>query len=131
MANDKYYVVTQGEYSDYHIVAVTSDREIAEKIAAKFTGRSYYDECRIEEYGDAEVMLKPAWLVYFDKNGNVDGTRECDSAYDYENIGIVREYNRCFGVGDIIVTVSADAKESAIKIAAEKRAQYLAEHIDL
>ena len=68
MATDKHYVVTQGCYSDYHIVAVTTDREIAEKIAAKFTTK--YDECCIEEYHDAMAMLRPAWIVYFDISGN-------------------------------------------------------------
>ena len=59
MANETIYVVTKGDYPDYHIVAVTLDKGVAEKIATKFD--SHYDECRIEEYGDAEIMLKPAW----------------------------------------------------------------------
>ena len=127
MANEKIYVVTQGIYSDYHIVAATTDHDLARKIAAKFTDQ--YDDCRIEEYSNAEVMLRPAWEINFDKAGNVISTDECTSAYDYENVGKCHE--RRWGHCDMAVGVSADDLESAIKIAAEKRAKYLAEKLGL
>lgn len=132
MANEKIYVVTQGSYSDYHIVAVTTNRDLAEKISAKFSND--WGECNIEEYGDAEVMLKPAWYIYFDKTGIVCNTSECDSDYAYSKIGEIYE-NKGYGMYyrnyHIYVIVSADDLESAIKIAAEKRAQYLAEKLGL
>ncbi len=131
MANEKIYVVTRGDYSDYHIVAATTDHELAKKIAAKFSND--WGECDIEEYDDAEVMLKPAWYIYFDKAGNVCNTTECDSAYSYNRIGEVQERNSLWYSGNyhIYVVVSADDLESAIKIAAEKRAKYLAEKLGL
>lgn len=128
MANEKIYVVTQGVYSDYHIVAATTDRELAEKIAAKFSTK--WDECDIEEYDDAEVMLKPAWEIDFNKDGNIVSTHECTSAYDYSCIGECRDYGSWYD-NKMRVTVSADDLESAIKIAAEKRAKYLAEKLGL
>lgn len=129
MANEKkIYVITQGVYSDYHIVAATTDYELAKKIAAKFTTR--YDDCEIEEYDDAEVMLRPAYRIYFDASGNVDSTDECKDAYDYSGIGKCNEYGYGFN-SKMRVTVSADDPESAIKIAAEKRAKYLAEKLGL
>lgn len=123
MANEKIYVVTQGTYSDYHIVAATTDRELAEKIAAKFSNN--YDKCDVKEYSDAEVMLRPAWHIYFDKAGNVINTSACDCAYDYGNVGRCWEYS--YGQCGVVASVTAEDLESAIKIAAEKRAQYLAE----
>ena len=131
MANEKIYVVTQGNYSDYHIVAVTLDKEIAEKIAAKFSND--WGECDVEEYGDAELMLKPAWTIRFDKAGNVCDTDECDSDYSYHRIGEVYENKSIYYGGNyhISATVAADDLESAIKIAAEKRAKYLAEKLGL
>ena len=129
MANEKIYVVTKGDYSDYHIVAATLDKDVAEKIAAKFDG--WHDECRIEEYCDAEIMLKPAWIIYFDRSGNVESTTECDSSYEYSQIGEVHENNHVYSFYHMYVTVSADDLDSAIKIAAEKRAKYLAEKLDL
>lgn len=127
MDNDKYYVVTNGYPSDYSIIAVTTDFEIAEKIATKFSTR--YDEPRIEEYGDAMVMLRPAWMIYFDRAGNVISTRECDCAYDYSRIGECLEGSIVYSGFNLRVTVSADDVESAVKIAAEKRAEYLAEKL--
>lgn len=127
MANEKIYVVTKGCYSDYHIVAATTDYDLAKKIAAKFD--EDYDTTQIEEYEDAEVMLKPAWEINFDIAGNVINTNGCTSEYDYENIGKCHE--RRWGNCDLSVTVSADDLESAIKIAAEKRAKYLAEKLGL
>ena len=128
MANEKIYVVTSGCYSDYHIVAATTDHDLAKKIAAKFTTR--YDDCLIEEYGDAEVMLRPAYVIHFNDSGNVDSTHECEDAYDYSGIGKCNEYGYGFN-RKMRVTVSADDLESAIKIAAEKRAKYLAEKLGL
>ena len=127
MANEKIYVVTKGVYSDYHIVMATTDHELAKKIAAKFDEN--YDTTRIEEYGDAELMLRPAWDVYFDKAGNVIETEECRDEYDYQYLGKCHE--RRWGNCALVVTVSADDLESAIKIAAEKRAKYLAEKLGL
>lgn len=132
MDSDKIYVVTQGSYSDYHVVAVTMDHDIAEKIVAKFSNS--WGECRIEEYGDAEAILKPAWYIYFDKDGNVCDTVECDSDYGYSRIGEVCEKKNNYYFGrnyHIYVVVSADDLDSAVKIAAEKRAQYLARKLGL
>ena len=56
-----FYVVTKGSYSCYHIVAVTADRSVAERIATKFS--SGWEDCEIEAYEDGEVMLKPVWTM--------------------------------------------------------------------
>lgn len=119
-----FYVVTKGNYSDYHIVAVTTDRDVAEQICNKFSGEYFWDEARIEEYLDGKIMLRPAWTIYFDKSGNVTNCCACNDEYDYEYVGQVIEMNHDKG---LIVGVFADTKEAAIKIAAEKRAMYLAE----
>lgn len=115
-----FYVVTQGNYSCYHIVGVTSNRDTAEKIAAKFSDD--YDECRIETYVDGEVMLRPAFDVWFNKDGSVSSIGRCINEYDYKGLSVIEEYRR-----GLKVTVSADTEEAAIKIAAEKRAKWLAE----
>ena len=119
------YIVTRGEYSRYRVVAATTDRETAEKICDKFNDRAW-DECRIEEFPDAEVFLKNVWLVYFKKNGEVWKCEESSRDYDYKHIGRIDDgfYKRDY---DLIVTVEADTLDDAIKIAAEKRAKYLAE----
>ncbi len=121
-----FYVVTKGCYSDYHIVAVTTNRGVAEQIANKFGGEYSWGRTCIEEYEDGEIMLRPAWMVTFDRSGNAVGCEACEDEYDYEDIGRVIERGRGYD-RTICCYVSADTEEAAIKIAAEKRAMYLAE----
>lgn len=118
----KIYVVTKGSYSDYHIVAATLDKEKAEKIAKRFSDN--YDECDVEEYEDSEVVLKPYWYVRFQKDTS-EVIELCDESrddYALHTLNLVNEYRD----GNIAIRVAADTPEEAIKIASEKRAEYLA-----
>ena len=118
------YVITQGTYSAYRIIGATTDRGAAEKIAKKFSDDS--EECRIEEYPEGETLLRNLWRVFFKKNGDVFRCDLSDYHRDYyeDGLGIIDTvYKRDY---DLIVTVEADSEEAAIKIAAEKRAMYLA-----
>ena len=49
MANNKIYIVTSGEYSDYGIEAVFTDKYEAEKYCAT-ENLSRWSDCRVEEY---------------------------------------------------------------------------------
>ena len=118
----KIYVVTQGDYSDYHIIAATHDENLAKQIAEKFS-RSHYSEAEVEEYEDAAMMLKPCWFIQFQKNGAVLRISDAsDSDYAYHGVGKCRSDN----AGRVHLYVVADDPNSAIKIAAEKRAEFLA-----
>lgn len=120
---NKFYVVTRGCYSDYHIIAVTADKKVAKKIADKFNGN--YNKTRIEEYCDAEIYLKPLWRVIFDKNGKVERVFDrSDTEYLYEVVDTILE---SFIGGGVEAVVTAENADAAIKIAAEKRAEYLAQ----
>lgn len=120
----KVYVITAGSYSDYHICAVTLDPQKAETLK-KFYDKTEYDEAGIEEY-DADYYYDriasgyTMYLVQFDSDGEAHWIRDNRSPDD-ENV-----YETCNGYY-VNVTVWAKDKESAIKIAAEKRAKYLAE----
>ncbi len=69
----KVYVVTAGEYSDYHIEAVYSTREKAELYVATHEGE-------IEEYDiDEPVMEGKAYYgVYAKFFADIDGKGKCD-----------------------------------------------------
>lgn len=114
----KIYVVTDGEYSDYHIITATIDRSMAEKLAKKFGAE-------IEEYENAEVMLQHTWFIRFDKNGDVCECREdlCESSYKVHGL--------CYldAKGQVYVRIVADTVEQAIKAGAERRAQFLYENL--
>lgn len=121
--NMKIYVVTLGSYSDKRIITATLDKNLAEAIAKKFD-TEYYPHTRIEEFEDAEIMLKPCWFVRFGKDGSaIEVADESDNCDRYEDV------NKC-GVdaaGQVMVSVIADDSIAAIKIAAERRAEFLAE----
>ena len=47
----KVYIVTQGDYSDYHIVAVFDNKEEAQKLVNSLNIiKTYFNEAKIEEY---------------------------------------------------------------------------------
>ena len=120
----KIYVLTKGCYSDYHIITATTDYELACKIKDRFDkiNSEWGDEkVNIEIYEDAELYLKPNYFIRFDKQGNVVEAYEDTSEYGYDR------YSGLDVKGGYFTTITTDNKESAIKIAAEKRAMFLAE----
>ena len=120
----KIYVLTKGCYSDYHIITATTDYELACKIKDRFDkiNSEWSDEkVNIEIYEDAELYLKPNYFIRFDKQGNVVEAYEDTSEYGYDRYSGLDVKGGCF------TTITTDNKESAIKIAAEKRAMFLAE----
>ncbi len=116
----KIYVVTEGVYSDYHIITATTNKSVAQRIAAKFSDST--DDVNIEEFEDSEIFLKTLWRVVFDSHGAVAECAVGSSEFAYNDIGRVgrRWDNRLF------VTVEADNADAAIKIASEKKAEFLA-----
>lgn len=65
----KVYVITKGEYSDYHICCVCLDRETAEIRARLFADKNYYTgemiDAEIEEYetDDYEEFVKVGYQI--------------------------------------------------------------------
>ena len=112
----KIYVVTDGMYSDYHIITATTDLSVAEAIAKKF-------KADIEEYENAEVMLLPMWLIRFDENGDVFECSQDTSGFFYDCVGACRFDAK----GRVYTHIAADTAERAIKAGAERRAMFLAE----
>lgn len=121
-----YYVVTQGDYSDYHIVGVTADKEVAKKIAKKFSNG--WGECEIEEYEDGECLLGlTPYEVHFNEVSN------CVSLYNIERERYEAHEGNCveehYAEGywhTYAVYVLARDGEAALKIAKEKLTIYKA-----
>ena len=120
-----FYVVMKGCYSDRHVVGVTTNETVANRLVEKFEGEYSWDKCYIETYVDGETMLEPAYLVRFNDSGEVTDCCRCTDEYDYRHVGEIE----CWRSGNIVMTdiwVSAETLETAIKISAERRAMYLA-----
>lgn len=119
----KIYVITSGCYSDYHIDAVTDDKEKAEFLKLKFSDE--YDPANIEEYDTDEYSVEGIqniklfyWKVSI-CNGN-------SLVYPYLS---GNQYFRVYDNG-IQAVVIARTKEQAIKIVRDKYAQYLSEQTE-
>ena len=115
----KAYIITSGEYSDYHICAVTLDPIKAERLQKLFEC-SDIEEWEIDAHSDRLLKGYRMYCVRFDARGNADGVYDNTQ---YENKEAVYE-NR---FGEVFVYVIAKDNKSAVKIAAERRAKYLAE----
>lgn len=115
--SEKIYVVTRGDYSDYHIITATTDYKRANEIAKKF-------KAEVEIYDDSEIYTKTVFGVTFNEIGDVIYCYEL-SEYDYPPNNKIIQHKRN-NQNCLYVEVEADDKQSAIKIAAEKRAKFLA-----
>jgi len=137
------YVVTEGEYSDYHIVGVYDDKALAEQAADIDEGdvKTY----TVNEHADLISQgLKP-YKVYMDRDGNVDRDgntggqpRRVDvsGGTTVFHVWMARDligYSRARGgpiyrdVGlRLRATVWARDEQHAVKIVNEKRAQLIA-----
>jgi len=126
----KVYVVTAGEYSDYRILAIFSDRIKAEEYKIKYE-EVVGEEARIEEY--VLNLSKKRWFittVWMDREGNVLDVYKSGNTgpwgigfqgFDYYYGGKNIEYFR-WGV-------ETDDVKKAIKVANEKRAIILANNL--
>lgn len=120
----KVYVITKGQYSDYHICAVVTDFKKAQILREKFSDK--IDDAKIEEF-DTENFNdifagKNLYCIYFGKNGNVTSVFVNELDYFDPKDNLVKIFRDCI----VRVNVFAFDAASAIKIAVEKRAIELA-----
>jgi hypothetical protein len=126
----KVYVITKGRYSDYHICAVTTDPDTAERLARIYSDR--YDEAQVEEYDtDASQPLADGRIphdVWFYRNGDI-AVRPNAEAEDIERyeMNVVREFPEAYSYSELVY-VLAPNEEKAKKIAIDRRTQYQAEN---
>lgn len=146
----KIYVITKGEYSDYHICATTTDKDRAEFLREMAsTIGEYGEEAKIEEFDDyAELnpikgeLYKVYWIC--DDSGNCKGVFTSQEFYPYGNYldeamrfeeeelhgEITREKLSGGGYGYICLVV-AESKEKAEKIGIDMIQKYRAEKMGL
>lgn len=118
----KVYIITKGTYSDYHICAVTLDKNTAEKLAKKYSEDSWseavIEEHALEDFTKGERFM---YCVTFGNNGI-----SC-SFEEYEHTEKVFYYKNAYsGQGRMVVYVKAQDEDHAKKIAQDRRAEYLA-----
>jgi hypothetical protein len=123
------YVVTQGEYSDYRIVAVYDTKDAAEYHAEHLLGEWKPEDVWVEEY-----ELNPQRAIINDKllPLMVTMTREGDTSH-IEKCDVEDASNGCVNLGchgsDGRFYVLARNEQHAVKIANERRTRLIADGI--
>lgn len=138
----KVYIITQGEYSDYHICAVAVDRKRAEHLAKLYNSR--YNETQIEEFDTDDVGLDKydlenepllRYYVRLNRGFEPEVSEEYLKASDVEKYktegNFARRSNGMAETNIYMAHVVADTKEKAIKIAQDMYAKALAEYYNL
>ena len=124
----KVYVITQGEYSDYHICGVAVDAECAEKIRKYFDDE--WDPANIEEYDTDDYVegnVRERYIIIIDKRGNVEKHSTGDVApFKTGEDRFWWGVNRAF-----CAEIWAKDQDHALKIAFDKRAKLLAEELGI
>lgn len=124
--NNTIYILTDGEYSDYHIIGAYSTLEIAERARFVYPGSS------IEEYKLDDVPDYPpgmtAWrvIIYNENADNIYISQTSPYEVAEENIPSEKEYS-LFGKTNYHVLCWAVDKEHAKKIALDKFYQHQAQ----
>ena len=125
------YAVTAGAYSDYHIVALCSDRNKADKICEVYN-RSYtfggWGAASVKEYKDGgRIDLdRPVFEVSIDRD-----LYKAKELIGEDKVEAVCEnwhpFNQIYTNGaSLFLDIYADSREQAIKIAQDKYAEYKA-----
>lgn len=121
----KVYVVTEGDYSDYHIVGVTTDRETA-KAYCKISAGDWY-EPKVEEYDTkafADIRTAKPYRVIMEEDGTTTTEEEDGFSYETAVEHQVQHIRRWAGKPSYYeVVVLAEDEQHARKIAAD----YIAE----
>lgn len=119
-----FYAVTDGDYSDYHIIAITDNKERAENIKKLYSSK--YSEPMIEEFFDEEAKSEVLYDVLYNTDGSYNVTLQTFDKKYFSDINIIRENILCNHWWKYQVLVIAKDKNHAIKIAQDLWAEYRA-----
>lgn len=123
----KIYVVTDGDYSDYHICGVCTSRKTANELK-DYVNRNEYSDARIEIY-ETDV-----WEDILNVGGFYEVVRRDDGSlyvnreeYDIEECYKTRNHVKRSKWRNIYTYVVARDEDHAKKIASDLFAKYMAE----
>jgi hypothetical protein len=131
----KVYVVTHGDYSDYHICAIFSTEKKAQEYADSFVdkeGNASYNQASIQKWEVDEDCAVPVGMRIFRIKLDVFTGDVCDSELIYpddsEELDYPDKVVSDWCGSEYTITVLARDRDHAIKIANEKLAQYKADY---
>ena len=115
------YVVTDGEYSDYHICGVFDNENLAQKLIDAICGSGRIEEYELNPHErELEAGYKP-FMVRMDRNGNTIQVDMHKVHFAHDNDNYMFDRN-----GNMVIECMARDRIHAIKIANERRAMLIA-----
>lgn len=124
---DKVWLVTCGEYSGYFIDKAFTSEAAADAYATHLNKEKFHSRCRVEDF-DLDSEFDPERKYWQVEDGPPTTARETGYVPNHNDLGRVRvRQNLEARTKSLYVLITADTEEAAIKIAAEKFAQYKAE----
>lgn len=117
-----FYAVTDGDYPDYHIVAITDNKERAENIKKLYSDN--YSEPMIEEFFDGEAKDEMFYCVEHRTDGSYRARPQDFDMCNFADVNVVYECNGSWL--EYYVDVFAKDGNHAIKIAQDLWAEYKA-----
>lgn len=118
----KTYIVTDGDYSDYRILAVFDSRKLANRFTDSFGG-----DVEVHDTNPLEPLLSKGYKAYIatinipDSFCTIKKLKD-DYWYDYEDIGKATYDEQ---KKQLEIAIWAKNEKHAIKIASEKRAEFI------
>lgn len=79
------YAITKGDYSDYHICALTADKDKAEELRKVCSDRN--GDAEIETYIDGDMEDRKLWWSYDADDDTVEHISNRHSYYGLEYVG--------------------------------------------
>lgn len=126
----KVYVITKGEYSDYHICAVVDNKAKAELLKEALTdkwGGPYIEEYDTEDINIDGYLKYDEYIVDQDVTTGEMDVRKLKKSPDYiRGAQVIDEESN-----KLTTVVYADDAKKAIKIASDRFAKYRAEKCGL
>lgn len=135
----KIYVITKGDYSDYHICAVATEKQKAELLQKLYSENCYGGEAEIEEYDtssngimDNLTETTECYCISFGAKYKIEDIK----VVNYEHISKLNEimddsWDLYAGNAKYFICILADSEEKAKKIACDAMAKYRAEKLGL
>lgn len=112
----KIYVITNGEYSWYHIVGVTLDKEKAEKWVKLYNAADKNNDAQIEEFEADDFGREGLYWWHVSKDCVETIVRPADLYKDDDVVWI-------YGDNEFELNVFASSKKTALKAAYDKVAK--------
>jgi len=122
------YAVSRGQYSDYGIVGLFSNKELAKEFI-KLGGGDDIEEYELDQFKSHVRKGFSSFHVQMDKEGNTSNVHINNLEYNLEDrIDLQFEWKNYAYTGKVLLytNVLASNKEHAVKITNEKRAQLIA-----